>query len=91
MSVVYPPFFGVVRAAYPNLWFLKSNPFYNHRFRTKNDPPMFFFDFDPHTPPPPAHLGILFLGGSKLLCVLWPLCVYLDLGPERLFSCTWTP
>ena len=29
-------------------------------------------------------------GGAKLLCVLWPLCVYLDLGPEELFSCIWT-
>ena len=54
-----------------------------------------FLDFDPRTPP---HLGNPFLGdggggagGSKLLCVLWPLCVYLDLGLEELFSCFWTP
>ena len=33
--------------------------------------------------------GVLGLVG--LLCVLWPLCVYLDLGPEELFSCIWTP
>ena len=26
-------------------------------------------------------------GGAKLLCALWPLFVYLDLGPEELFSC----
>ena len=25
-SVVYPPFLGVVRVAYPNVWFLTSNP-----------------------------------------------------------------
>ena len=37
-------------------------------------------------PPPPPYGG-----GSKLLCVLWPLCVYLDLGPEELFSSIWTP
>ena len=30
-------------------------------------------------------------GGSKLLCVLWALCVDLDLGPEELFSCIRTP
>ena len=30
-------------------------------------------------------------GGSKLLCVLWPLCVYLDLGPKKLFSCNGPP
>ena len=30
-------------------------------------------------------------GGSKLLCVLWPLCVYLDLGPKEVISCIWTP
>ena len=58
---------------------------------TPND----FLDFDPRTTP---HLGTPFWGGvggsgggSKLLCVLWPLCVYLDLGPEELFSCLWTP
>ena len=47
------------------------------------------------TPVPPPHLGTPFLGGgvggSKLLCVLWPLCVYLDVGPEELLSCIWTP
>ena len=57
--------------------------------------PQCFLDFDPRIPPPP-HLGTPFwgggvVGGSKLLCVLWPLCVYLDLGPEELFSCIWTP
>ena len=25
------------------------------------------------------------------LCVLWPLCVYLDLGPEAFLSCIWNP
>ena len=30
-------------------------------------------------------------GGAKLLCVLWPLCVYLDLGLDEFFSCIWTP
>ena len=48
-------------------------------------------------PPPPP--GYPFFGGgeggggaSKLLCVLWPLCVYLDLGPEELLyiSCILT-
>ena len=43
------------------------------------------------TPVPPRTCVPLFWGGSKLLCVLWPLCVYLDLGPEELFSCIWTP
>ena len=28
--------------------------------------------------------------GSNNLCLLWPLCVYLDLGPENFFSCVWT-
>ena len=41
------------------------------------------------TPVPPPRTGVPFLGGggggSKLLCVLWPLCVYLDLGPEELY------
>ena len=30
-------------------------------------------------------------GGSNLLCILWPLCVDLDLGPEHLFSEIRTP
>ena len=40
------------------------------------------------TPVPPPHLGCVWGGGvrgSKLLCVLWPLFVYLDLGPEEVF------
>ena len=52
-----------------------------------------FLDFDPRTPP---HLGAYGGGrggggGATLLCVLWLLCVYLDLGPKELFSCIWTP
>ena len=87
----YTPFFGVVRVAYPNVWFLTSNPLENHHFRTKNDPRMIFWIL---TPVPPR-TGVPFFeggggGGAKLLCVLWPLCVYLDLGPEELFSCIWT-
>ena len=51
-----------------------------------------FLDFDPRTHP---HLGTPFwgagvMGGSKLLCVLWPLCVYLDPGLEELFCRIWT-
>ena len=30
-------------------------------------------------------------GGVKTLCVLQPLCVDLDLGPQQFFSCIWTP
>ena len=41
------PFFGVVCVAYPKVWFLTSNPLWNHHFRTKNDPPVIFLDFDP--------------------------------------------
>ena len=43
-----------------------------------------FLEFDPRTP---LHLGTLFSGGGvKTFCVLWPLCVYLDLGPEELYG-----
>ena len=28
--------------------------------------------------------------GSNLLCVLRPLCVDLDLGPEQFFCCIWS-
>ena len=48
-----------------------------------------FLDFEPRTPP---YLGTPWGGGgSKLLCILWPLCVYLDLVPEKLLFCVWTP
>ena len=44
------------------------------------------------TPLTPRTLVPPFLGGeSKLLCVLRPLCLDFDLGPEQLFSCIWTP
>ena len=56
--------------------------------------PQCFLEFDPPYPP---HLGTPFLrggvgwGGSMLLCVLWPQCVYFDLGLDELISCLWTP
>ena len=46
---------------------------------------MIFWILTPYPPPPPATRVPLLgggwegVGGSKLLCVLWPLCVYLDL------------
>ena len=51
----------------------------------------------PYAPSPPP-LGTPFWGGgvgdwggSKILCMLRPLCVDLGLSPEELFSCIWTP
>ena len=56
---------------------------------------MIFRIFTPLPPPPPNQVPLFGgsggWGGSKLLCALWPLCVYLDLGPEEFFSCIWTP
>ena len=31
------------------------------------------------------------MGGSKLFCVMWPLCVYLELGPEEMFFLIYGP
>ena len=52
--------------------------------------PQYFFDFDPPFPPPPPTRVPLWGGGSKLLCVLRPLCADLHLGPEQFFSGTLT-
>ena len=45
------------------------------------------------TPVPPPYAGTplgcvcvcVMGGGSNLLCILWPLCVDLDVGPEQYF------
>ena len=59
--------------------------------------PLIFLILTPYPPAPgyPFFGGVgwggVGWGGSTLLCVLWPLCVYLDPGLEELFSCICTP
>ena len=63
----------------------RTGVLYQITFGSENDPTE-FFDFDP---PKPPYLGTTFLGCgwgvSRLLCVLWALCVDSDLGPEDFF------
>ena len=47
---------------------------------------MIFLILTPVPLPPAPHPGTpFFWWGLKFLCVLWPLCVYLDLGPKEFF------
>ena len=98
-GAVYPPphFFGV-RVAYPKTWYQTSNPLQNHHFGTENDHPMNFSILTPLALPPvpryPIFGGWVWVGvggGSKLLCILWPLCVDLDPGPLLPVRCPVRP
>ena len=62
----------------------------------KCSPNEFLILTPPPLPPVPGYHFLVRWGwvgcvGSKLLCVLRPLCVDLNVGPEHLISCIWTP